>query len=250
MKNLIYRLFCLIILTNLSLSRACAATAQEADDLAREGKFAEAATIYEEILTTSESAELYYNLGYCHFKSNNLGKAILNFERSRRLNPSDPDVIANLDLAYSLTDKMQVVEPIFFQQWWTSFCNLFSSDGWAIAFIVLFVLSLCSLGCFLFMDSVSIRKAGFFSSIALFLFAISSLVISLQKRSEILNSSAAIIMSSSVNLQTSPDKNGSQMTVLHEGTRVDILDQLGDWIEVKLKDGNVGWLRLAEVEKI
>ena len=77
-----------------------------------------------------------------------------------------------------------------------------------------------------------------------------SLSISLRKRADILNSNEAIIMVSSATLATSPDKNGTEMAVLHEGTKVIIVDELGEWIEVKLKDGNVGWLLLSNVEKI
>ena len=193
---------------------------------------------------------MYYNLGYSYYKQGALGKAILNFERSKRLKPSDADVAANLEQLYSLTDKMQVVEPVIFETWWQNLKNAFGSDGWAVVFIIVFVLMLCGVSAFLFLDSVAARKAGFFSAIALLVVGAFALSVSLQKRSEMLNSSEAIIMSSSVNLLTSPDKNGSQMAVLHEGTPVSIVDELGEWVEVKLRDGNIGWLKLAEIERI
>lgn len=244
-------LFALLALLNISAASFAATTPEEAEQLARDGKFNEAVDAYEAVLASGyENADVYYNLGYAYFKTGALGKAILNFERSRRLNPSDPDVLANLDLAYSLTDKMQTVEPFVLDKWWQGVKDSFGSDGWAVLFVTLFFLALCGIGCFLFLDSVAARKIGFFSALLLAIAAVFALSVSLQKRSEILNSDEAIIMSSSVTLQTSPDKNGSQMAVLHEGTYVKIIDTLGEWIEVRLKDGNIGWLKANEVEKI
>lgn len=224
---------------------------QQALSLCQEGNYNEAITLYESILTEQkECATLYYNLGYAYYKSGMLGKAILNFERSRRLNPNDADVLANLEQAYANTDQMQTIEPVFFVRWWQSFSDMMSSDGWAVTFIVFFVLVLVGIGAFMFSDVVSLRKLGFFSAIIFLIFGIISLVISLDKRSEIINSSEAIIMSASVTMTTSPDKNGSEMAVIHEGTHVQILSELGEYIEVQLKDGNIGWLKKTDVEVI
>lgn len=225
--------------------------AEQADQLAREGKFAEALQAYELLVAQGEvSAALYYNLGYCYFKQGMLGKSILNFERALRLNPADVDTQENLKMAYSLTDKMDVVEPIAIERWWDSFKNSLSSDGWAWLFVLLFALTITGVALFFFHTSVSMRKTGFFSAIFLFVLALFALSFSMQKRSEVLDSEEGIIMASSVTLSTSPDKNGSQMAVLHEGTHVTVIDQLGDWIEVKLVDGNVGWLKVSDVEMI
>ncbi len=228
-----------------------APTADEADALARDGKFAEAADAYEAILADgNESADLYYNLGYSYFKQGMLGKAIINFERSKRLNPSDPDINENLSQAYALTDKLQEVEPMFLSKMWNGFRDSLNSNGWAVVFVILFILTLTGVGFFLFMDSVRLRKVGFFAAAICAILAVVSISISLNKRAEILDSDDAIIMVSSVTLATSPDKNATEMAVLHEGTFVRIIDTLGDWVEVRLKDGNVGWLLLSSVEKI
>ncbi len=228
-----------------------ASAAGSPDKLAQDGNFAEAIDAYEALLASGqESAELYYNLGYSYFKYGSLGKAILNFERAKRLNPSDPDVAANLEIAYALTDKMEIVQPPITDRIWESIKEAFSSDGWAWMFIICFVLTLTGIGMFLFLDSVTLRKVGFFSAIVFLVVSVTSLCISLSKRSEAINGSEAIIMSSSADLNTSPDKNATRMTVLHEGTYVKIIDTLGDWIEVRLRDGNIGWMRQSDVEVI
>lgn len=234
-----------------SIVTHAAPSADDADAMARDGKYAEAADAYEAILASGqESAGLYYNLGYSYFKQGLLGKSIINFERCKRLDPSDADVDANLELAYAQTDKMQVVEPLLVSRLWGRFCNWLSSDGWAMAFLALFFVAMVGVGCFLFLDSVAARKAGFFGAAVVLLLAVGALSISLRKRSEVVSGKDAIIMVSSSTLATSPDKNATQMAVLHEGTKVTIVDSLGEWVEVKLRDGNVGWLKAADVEKI
>lgn len=248
MKNLIVILFAFV---SLVASAESDSRMQQALTDCQEGNYAEAIVTYETILSEGrESATLYYNLGYAYYKSGKLGKAILNLERSKKLNSSDPDVIANLEQAYSLTDQMQTIEPLFLVRWWRSFSNLMSSDGWAWAFVILFIVFLVGVGGFLFTDSVFTRKFGFFSALVTFVLAIIAITVSANKRGDITDSQEAIIMSASVTMTTSPDKNGSEMAVLHEGTHVDILSELGEWIEVQLKDGNVGWLKKESVEVI
>ncbi len=205
----------------------------------------------EKILASGqESVQIYYNLGYSYYKSGELAKAILNFERAHRLAPSDEDIIYNLEQAYVMTDKLQEVEQVFFVRWWDSLCNTMSSDGWAVMFVVVFILMLAGIAVFIFLDNISLRKTGFFSALFLLAVAIFSLSISIRQRDNIVNSKDAIIMKSSVTLSTAPDENGSELVVLHAGTKVHILSRLGEWCEVRLKDGNVGWIKASFIEVI
>lgn len=197
-----------------------------------------------------ESVQIYYNLGYSYYKEGELAKAILNFERAHRLAPSDEDIIYNLEQAYAMTDKLQEIETVFFVRWWDALCNTMSSDGWAILFVVVFILMLSGGALFLFSDRVSLRKTGFFSALALLVVAIFSLSVSIQQRDKIVNSKDAIIMTPSVTLSTAPDNNGSELVVLHAGTKVYIVSRLGEWCEVRLKDGNVGWIKIEHIEII
>lgn len=197
-----------------------------------------------------ESVQIYYNLGYSYYKEGELAKAILNFERAHRLAPSDEDIIYNLEQAYAMTDKLQEIETVFFVRWWDALCNTMSSDGWAILFVVVFILMLSGVALFLFSDRVSLRKTGFFSALALLVVAIFSLSVSIQQRDRIVNSKDAIIMTPSVTLSTAPDNNGSELVVLHAGTKVYIVSRLGEWCEVRLKDGNVGWIKIEHIEII
>lgn len=244
----------IILISAIATVSAAAAdnlSMQQANALAQESKFDEAALIYDSLRNAGfESATLYYNLGYAYYKQGMLGRAILNFERAKRLAPGDEDIAFNLEQLYALTDKMQTLEPIFFVRWWQSLCNITDSDGWAMTFVVLFILMLAGVAAFMFANAVALRKSGFFAAVIFLFLACLSIGISSAQKDEIVDGKAAIIMSSSVTLSTSPDKNGSEMAVLHEGTYVDIIDRLGQWCSVRLKDGNVGWLKASDIEVI
>lgn len=244
----------IILLSAIATVSAAAAdnlSMQQANALAQESKFDEAALIYDSLRNAGlESATLYYNLGYAYYKQGMLGWAILNFERAKRLAPGDEDIAFNLEQLYALTDKMQTLEPIFFVRWWQSLCNITDSDGWALTFVVLFILMLAGIAAFMFANAVALRKSGFFAAVIFLLLACLAIGISSAQKDDIVDGKAAIIMSSSVTLSTSPDKNGSEMAVLHEGTYVDIIDRLGQWCSVRLKDGNVGWLKASDIEVI
>lgn len=205
----------------------------------------------EQVLASGqESVQLYYNLGYMYYKNGELAKSILNFERAHRLAPSDEDINYNLEQAYAMTDKLQELEPVFFVRWWNALCNVMSSDGWAILFVVVFIMMLIGVAMFIFSDNISLRKIGFFSALFLFVVAVFSLSVSIRQRDNIIDSRDAIIMKASVTLSTAPDENGSELVVLHAGTKVHILSRLGEWCEVRLKDGNVGWIKSSCIEVI
>lgn len=258
-RHKILNIFCIVVLallfSTLSVAQnnesALRDSLAKANSYAQNGLNAQAVETYEYIISQGyTNPSVYYNLGYAYYKQGNLGRAILNMERAKRLTPNDPDILYNLEHAYALTDQMQVAEPVFFEAWWDSFKNIFSPNGWAWVFAILFILMLGCIAAFLFANSISLRKVGFFGALVCVLLCVITFSIALNKRGEIIDSTEGIILNSSVTLTTSPDKNGSEMAILHEGTHIEIISILNEWAEVRLKDGNVGWLKVADFEKI
>ena len=224
----------------------------KANDAYSVGNFEEAIGLYEQVLKNDyEAPQLYYNLGNSYFKTNNLPAAILNYERATRLATDDEDIAFNLKLANLKTlDKTESIPPLFFKAWWNSFARLFPGDQWAIISIVSFWICILSFCAYITTNKVNYKKMFFWFSTLLLLLAIFSFTYAYQGYKVASSNDEAIVFSASVTVKSSPDENGTDLFVLHEGTKVVILDGIGEWNKIKLSDGSVGWLRSEAVEII
>ena len=62
---------------------------------------------------------------------------------------------------------------------------------------------------------------------------------------------SAIVMRPVVSVKSSPSAESSQdLFILHEGTKVQMLDQVGSWTNIELADGRQGWIRTSDIEAI
>lgn len=199
-----------------------------------------------------ESAALYCNTGNAYFKSGNISKAILNYERALKLDPSYEDARYNLELSNNMIqDRIDPVPDFILKVWAKDLCWLMDSDGWAVAFIIMFALMLAMILLFVLSPSVAGRRTGFFTGIVFLLIAIMSLSFSLWQKNDYMKSDKAIVMRPVSSVKSSPSSEASQdLFVLHEGTKVDILDQVGSWSNVELADGRQGWIRTFDIENI
>lgn len=191
-----------------------------------------------------ESAELYFNLGNAYFKLNDFPSAILYYEKSLKLDPTDENTKFNLALADSrIVDKIEPLPEFFMKSWWKSSRNLFSSDKWARLSITAFLLILVSAGLFIISRSVTIRKVSFWAGLIILAFMILSLSFSLHGYHDYKHQSSGIIFTPTVTVKSSPSSGSVDLFVIHEGTKVYITDRVEDWCEVKLTNGNVGWIK-------
>ena len=199
-----------------------------------------------------ESPALYTNLGDAAFKSGDLARAILYYERALQLDPSAAD--ARYNLAYANTfvqDRIDVVPEFFLKTALRRFSHLLSSDAWAVLFLVLLALSLAALLIFLLSTSRPLRKAGFYTAIPVFLLAVLCLTFSARQRAAYQKSDAAIIIRPVVSAKSSPGSEGAKdLFLLHEGTRVRVTDRVGDWENIVLTDGREGWISASDADLI
>lgn len=224
----------------------------KANALYAEGQFQDAIDAYEEILKSGvESPELYYNLGNAYYRHGLLPLAILNFERALLLAPHDRDTRYNLELAYSqIADKIEPVGEFFIAKWFSSLRSSTNSDTWAVFSIGFFVLFLMMMLLFLFAKTTTFRKITFFFAVLFVLIAATTFSFSSSQKQKLIHRTRAIIMTPSVTVRSSPDASGTEIFVLHEGTRVEILQTIGQWHEIELEDGNPGWIPVAALEVI
>lgn len=229
------------------------ATKAEADSAYIRNDFAAAVEMYESILKNEgESSDIYYNLGNSYYKMNNIAKAVLNYERALLLNPGNGDIRFNLELARSKTvDKVTPHSEMFFVTWTQSLINSMSEKAWARTGIITFILTLLTLSLFIFGKCVILKKIGFIAAICFFLITILANVFASEQKAELINHDNAIIMAPSVTVKSTPNQSGTDLFILHEGRKVMIKDNtMKEWKEIKLEDGNVGWVPTSVIEII
>ena len=225
---------------------------QKADDAYSKGKYQEAIVNYEAALKKGKSADIYYNLGNAYYRTDNVTRAVINYEKARLLAPGDDDINHNLEVARSKTiDNIQPGEKIFFKVWFEDIKTSMGIDTWATLSLISLVVALILFLVYLFVKQMAVRKVAFYLSLVLVIFFIFGNVFASQLKDFATSSSAAIIVSPTVTAKKTPTDQASDVCVLHEGTRVEITDNaLKGWYGIRLADGREGWITDKDVEVI
>ena len=199
-----------------------------------------------------ESVELYYNLGNACFKDGNLARAILWWERARKLDPSDKDVRHNLEFARLQTqDRIDSVPEFFLRTWLRKASFAMRSNVWAALSLVLFALALAMLLLFLLGSRTAIRRTGFFTAIAAFLLSLACLGFASVQKKDALRHDSAVVMLPVASVKSAPSEDSAtSLFVLHEGTTVKIVDTVQGYTLVELSDGRQGWISTKAIEVI
>ena len=216
------------------------------------GQYQQAIADYEALLKQGGSAELYYNLGNAYYRTENVTKAVLNYERALQLSPGDRDIRFNLQIARSKTiDKIVPESEMFFITWYHALVNLMSVDAWARVALISLALVIVLLLVYLVASRIWLRKVGFFGGLVLLVLFVLSNIFAWQQKQNLLFRKGAIIMEPSVTVKSTPAKNGTDLFILHEGTKVSITDSsMRGWLEIRIADGKEGWVERNKLEEI
>ena len=223
-----------------------------ANDSYAAGEYDVALADYEAILNQGKySAVLYYNLANTYFKLDQLGKAILYYNRALRLSPTDEDIRHNLEYAEQMTkDSIEEIPEFVLTTWMKAVRGVCSATAWTIISLIMLVLSLSMALVYLLAHRLSLRKTGFYvMAVAGLLFIVTTLF-ALSERELVVDSREAIVMNSAVSIKSSPDRAAVELFVLHEGTKVYIGSEMAGWAEVRIADGRKGWIETNRIEKI
>ena len=217
-----------------------------------DGDYGRAVEEYNAIIEGGEySMPLHYNLANAYFKMGELGKAILHYNRALRIAPANEDVRHNLALAEAQTkDRIAVVPEFFLNRWMRTVRNSMSCMAWSVLSLVVFAVVLLFVLLFLLSSHIGVRKVGFYGAlVAVLLFVITTLF-ALSERKEMLQHDEAIVMGTAVSVKSSPDRSATDIFVLHEGTKVRVQTEMGEWCEVVIADGKKGWTERKNIEEI
>lgn len=227
-------------------------TKAEADSAYAREDYQRAIRSYEQLLKEGASADLYYNLGNAYYRTDNITRAVLNYERALLLSPGDDDVRFNLQMVQSKTiDRITPESEMFFVTWYRSLVNMMSVDGWAWTALVSMAFAIVLALVYLFVNRVWMRKTGFFGAFFMLLVFVLANLFAFQQRSKLIHRTGAVVVAPVAPVKSTPAKNGTDLFILHEGTRVTITDSsMKEWREVRVADGKQGWIAAKALEVI
>lgn len=245
----------LIVLLGFNFSSRAAAPDSlmvKANAAYNQQQYDSAVNLYQKVLQLGvESPGVYYNLGNAYFRLKEIPSAILYYEKAKKLSPNDPDIQYNLNMANSMiVDKIDKVPELFIQRWWNYFYNLFDADTWAVLSLVFFALLVLMIGIFIRAESRRMRKTAFFTGLLLLLLTLGSFGLASQRSYYTKNHTEAIVFTPAVTVKSSPSINSVDLFVVHEGTKIKVLDEVDNWVKIKIQNGSIGWLPQSSVKKI
>jgi len=223
-----------------------------ANEAYQEGEYEKALTLYREITASGiESPGLYYNMGNAAFRSNNIGYAILYYEKALKLEPGDEDARHNLIfVSRYCVDAFEQVPELFLRTWSRALVQSLPEKTWSILALVIFLILLINILIYLFSHRLAFKKAGFFIALlSLFLFIV-TVFSAMTRHRNIIQPESGIILSPSVVVRSSPSETGTELFILHEGTKVKMKEEVSGWQNIRVIDGREGWIETADFERI
>lgn len=252
MKHIIT--FIIIIIPILSANAET--VSEQAAKAYQDGNYRKTIELLEsEIKTQKEqgkvSPELFYNLGNAYFRVNEVPQALLNYERSLLYNPGDRDVRHNIEYAQTkIEDKILTADNFFLQIWFDGVQNQTTANNWAKWAITFFVLFIASLFLFFFSSKLNLKKAGFYAAIGCLTLVIFTNIFAYRQKRKIENRNTAIIMAGSAPVVSAPNTTSKELFILHSGTKIVINKSDGNWYEIEIANGSIGWIQKDKLEII
>jgi len=223
----------------------------QANEAYKNDDFESSAALYLKILNEGvESAEVYFNLGNIYFKMGDMPNAILHYEKAKKLDPQDEDLLTNLQMAnLKTTDKVEAKPELVINTWWKSILNIYTVDEWAKKSIYLSFIALSFLILFVITEGM-IKRISFFGGIGIFGFSLLLYFMAQQQKSLQSSDQYGIIFTSSVTVKSAPEEDGTKIFVIHEGTKIRVLESSGEWSRISLMNENKGWIKTLDFKGI
>jgi len=225
---------------------------KEAGALYSSGRYQAALDKWLELYNSGyRSASLDYNIANAYFKMNDVPGSVLFYERALLLKPAGEDIHYNLQIARGLVvDKFAEIPELFFVTWFNFLSLSFASNTWAVISIASFIICLLFVSLYFYTTNYRHKVLGFWIGLSLLIISGATYSFSSRNKSLVYNNDKAIIFTPVVNGKSSPDSSGNDLFVIHEGTKVSVGDKVGDWYEIRLSDGNKGWVPANSLTKL
>ena len=256
MKNRTYIIgLILFVMTCFMTTEAKAQKPEEllvkANTLYNESAYDSAAVVYESIINKGySSATLFYNLGNTYYKIGNYPLAIYYYEKSLKLDPKNEDTKHNIEIAQAfISDKIESVPEFFVKTWWKNISNTFNINTWSVITLIVFGLLLICLFFYFTAKTRGLKKSMFFIGLVLIIMSICTFSITIKKSNYIKSQNEGIVITPTITVKSSPSSSSVDLFVLHEGSKVKILDHTDNWDKIKIANGSIGWLPTSTIIK-
>ncbi len=215
------------------------------------GDYGQALALYDSVQATQTSGALLFNMGNCYAKLDDLPRSILYYERALRLSPAAEDIQANLDLQRAkLVDRMATAPALTLRSAWDSLIGGADPDQWARR-------SLWACGIMAVLGGAALatrqhtgRRMLFIAAgVALFI-TVLSVALAAYRMNEVTGRHEAILMRPSAEVLGEPRSGSTRLFLLHQGTKVNVIGEQDEWLEVRLPNGSVGWMSATALELI
>lgn len=249
MKKLLYILVLLISFSGFAQNTELF---DQGKELYKNGKYQQAINAWMQILDKDQhSAELYFNLGNAQYKLNHIGPSVYYYEKALQLSPNDEDIKNNL--AFAENARIDSIEPLpktVFSKWYKSIAGVFTFNGWAILAVAFSIFFVALFLLYYFSHSERRKRLLFASSMFAGIFLVASLTMAFLTYGDFTKNQPAIIFASQIEVKTEPSMGSSTAFTLHEGTKVQISAQDGNWYRITLADGKDGWICATDLKQL
>jgi len=248
--------FLLLIITlfisSLSFSQDNETLFDQANKLYNEGDYEGAIANYEKIIETGQhSAAIYYNLGNAHYKLNNVAPTIYYYEKALLLSPNDEDIKNNISFARNMTlDAIEVLPQTGFSRIIENSIGKLSYDAWAVLSIVFVIAFVVAFLLYYFSFKQQTKRLYFILSVLFIMLCISTIVFAFEEYNTLKKNRPAIVFAAESVVKSEPNERSEDVFLLHEGTKVNVLEVLGDWNKIKLLDGKIGWMIQDDIKEL
>ena len=234
----------LLLIVFLMANISIYANFEEANQLYLDGKYEEALKQYEELVSEGKKSEnLYYNLANSYYKTGNLGKSILYYEKTLKINPENEKAKHNLRLANTkIEDALETLPELFFVKWWKKLVHFFSMNTWAWIAIAFSWFSVISFAFYLFSKKQLFKKSAFVKSFIFGFIAIVGMLIAGISSGKIFKTEEVVLVANTSYGKDAPSKNAANQELFHEGTKLVVKDKAGDFYKVETSEGNTVWV--------
>jgi tetratricopeptide (TPR) repeat protein len=225
---------------------------QKANTLYNAERYEEASSLYQQLVDSDiVSAKLYYNLGNAYYKNDQIPQAIYYYEKAKKWDPGNEDIIHNLEVAnQKIVDKPELVPELFFESWWKAWLRFFSANQWAIISLILFNAIFLLASVFFLSRSVRSKKMSFYGGLIIAFISLFSFYFSYKSYEYAVSHDEAIVFSPSVVVKSSPNDKSVDLFVIHEGLKIKLIENEGDWSKIRIGNGKIGWIPKQDYRKI